>query len=135
MPEKVSAEHIVIPRPMNANSLVNLCRDTPRIGGNPVYPDTDFVELPSDDPVLFSVDRVGESRQFVHDFLCPATLAEMMIIVHDIRAQIACHGPVIIEPVIVLNDPAVHVQSSSTSAFIHSRTSNGTTKSRTNNYD
>ena len=65
--------------------------------GNPVYPYTYFVELPSDDPVvlhpvLFSVDRVGESRQFIHDFLCPQTL-KMMIIVHNIRAQIACHGP------------------------------------------
>jgi hypothetical protein len=39
-------------------------------------------------PVLFYVDRVGEGRQFVHDFLCPQTL-KMMIIVHNIRAQIA----------------------------------------------
>lgn len=66
--------------------------------------------------------------------LCPQTI-NMMIIVHNIRAQIACHGPVIIEPLIERIDPAFHVQSSATSSFIHSKTSTVTTKSRANNYD
>ena len=70
---------------MNATDMVNLCRDSPRSNGDPQYPDTEFVALPEEDDYSFRIDTQGSDSSFIHDFNCPPTLREMMIIVHDVR--------------------------------------------------
>ena len=65
--------------------MINLCRDNPRSNGDPQYPDTDFVALPEEDDYSFSIDTAANETSFIHDFNCPPTLREMMIIVHDVR--------------------------------------------------
>ena len=90
LPDHVSATDIrVPPRPMSVGGLIDLCRHTPRSSGNPQYPTEDYLELQGDEPVHFSIDREGDERVFVQDYICPETLREMMVIVHEVRAQIA----------------------------------------------
>ena len=137
MPDNMSSNDI-IPTAMNASALVDLCRESPRLGGHPLYPDEDFTPLPSEGPALFTIDRSGDSSIVLRDFLVPSTLAEMMIIVHDIRAQISAHGPVIIEPVTGLTDArtfATPISSSISTNILYPCTINNTSKTRTNNYD
>ena len=43
----------------------------------------DYLELQGDDPVHFSIDREGDERVFVQDYIGPETLREMMVIVHE----------------------------------------------------
>ena len=72
---------------MNVTEMVNLCRDNPRSNGEPQYPNTEFVALPEEDNYYYScsIDTQADDTSFIHDFNCPPTLMEMMIIVHDVR--------------------------------------------------
>ena len=72
---------------MNVTEIVNLCRDNPRSNGEPQYPNTEFVGLPEEDNYYYScsIETLTDDTSFIHDFNCPPTLMEMMIIVHDVR--------------------------------------------------
>ena len=135
----MSSNDIVSPTAMNASALFGMCRPRYlRPGGSPDYPNDDFAALPSEGPVLFTIDRTVDCSVLLHDFLVPSILAEMMIIVHDSRAQIHAHGPIIIEPVTGLTDQstfATPLSSSIASNILYPSTTHNSPKRRTNNYD
>ena len=73
---------------MKVTEMINLCRDNPRSNGEPQYLNTDFVAFPEEDNYSFSIDTQADDTSFIHDFICPPTLREMMIIVHDVRNNV-----------------------------------------------
>jgi hypothetical protein len=68
--------------------MIDLCRSRPRTQRDPQYPDTDFVELPEDDPMLFTLDRKGEDYDHTDmSFDCPDNIEDMLVVVRNLREQ------------------------------------------------
>lgn len=109
----------------------------PRPTGNALYNDDDFINLPPEGPAEFTIDREGDEGLLVADYICPNTLPEMMIIVHDIRSQLAAHAPCVIQSITGRTDVCTFATplSSSISSNVLMGTGAKSNKNRTNNYN